>query len=259
MQIHYTKHGHVGVFTLDNPPVNAFTPALHKRFYELLTEFQNDKSVKVGIWTAAGSRAFCAGDDIKTPRPERTHSEIVERYLSPRTEDEALEYPGWELKVMRFEKLKPIIAAINGPTMGAGLMYLMNLTEIRIATPNATFGLPEIKYAMPGACGQVRIGRQLPHVAAMWLALTGEPFNVQQALQYALINEVVDASKLMDRAFEIAELIARHPALSIRTEMEIYYRAMDMTREQAISYSEHLARLQRVAFDTGAPLAKKAQ
>ena len=257
MQIQYDKQGSVGIFTLDNPPVNAFTPELHKRFFKLLTDFQRDPSVKVGIWTSVGARAFCAGDDIKTQRPERSHSQIVERYLSPRTEDEPVEYPGWEQRVMRLERLKPIIAAINGPVMGVGLMYLMNLTEIRLAAPNATFGLPEIKYAMPGASGQVRIGRQLPHVAAMWLALTGEPFSAQQALQYALINEIVEAQDLLKRAFEVADLIARHPALTIRTEMEIYYQAMDMTREQAISFSEHLARLQRVAFDTGAPLSKK--
>lgn len=259
MNLTYEKNGPIGVFTLDNPPVNAFTPTLHKKFYEYLTEFQDDKSVRVGIWTSSGNRAFSAGDDIKTPRPERTHGQIVERYLSPRTESEPLEYPGWEHKVMKMERLKPIVAAVNGPVMGVGLMYLMNLTEIRIATPNATFGLPEIKYSMPGASGQVRIGRQLPHVAAMWLALTGEPFNAQQAIQYALINEIVQEGELLDRAIEIAHLIARHPALTIRTEMEIYYRAMDMTREQAIAFSEHLARLQRVAFDTGAPLAANSK
>jgi len=257
MGMKYEKSGSIAVFTLDNPPVNVTNPATHKEFFHQLQEFIADDSVKVGILTAAGTRVFCAGDDIKTPRTPRTHAEIVGRYLGTRTEAEPLEYPGWELQVMQLQRFKPIIAAINGPAMGQGFMYLMRLTDIRIATPNATFGLPEIKYAMPGAGGMLQMGLQVPYTIAMWLALTGEPIDAETAARHGLINEIVVHEKLLSRAHEIAGLIVRHPFLSIRTEMEAYFQGMDMTRDQALSFSAHLARLQRVAFPTSAPLADK--
>ncbi|MDO9090987.1 MAG: enoyl-CoA hydratase/isomerase family protein [Burkholderiaceae bacterium] len=252
--MNYKKNGNIAVFTLDNPPVNVTNPSTHKQFHHHLQDFLADDAIKVGIWTAAGTRAFCAGDDIKTPRVPRTHAEIVERYLGNRSEDESLEYPGWELQVMQMQRYKPIIAAINGPVLGQGFMYLTRLTDIRIATPNATFGLPEIKYAMPGAGGMLKLGLEVPHAVAMWLALTGEPLDAESAQKHGLINEIVPQEALMERAYQIAGLIARHPSLSIRTEMEAYYQSMDMTRDQAVAFSAHLARLQRVAFHTRAPL-----
>ncbi len=253
----YEKADGVAVFTLDNPPVNAFTPAIHKDFYAYLQDFIADDAIRVGIFTAIGTRAFSAGDDIKTPRVPRTQPEIVDRYLRTRKNDDSLEYPGWEMEVVQLQRFKPIIAAVNGPVMGQGFMYIMHLTDIRLATPNATFGLPEIRYGMPGAGGMFRMGLQMPHVIAMWLTLTGEPIDAAAALRYGVINEIVEGGKLLQRAHEVAGLITRQPALSIRTEMEAYYRAMDMTREQALAFSAHLSRLQRVVFPTSAPLAGK--
>ena len=257
MPMTYEKTDAVAVFTLDNPPVNAFTPTIHKEFYGYLQDFIADDVVKVGILTAVGSRAFSAGDDIKTPRVPRTQPEIVDRYLRNRKEDESLEYPGWEMEVVQLQRFKTIIAAVNGPVMGQGFMYLMHLTDIRLASPNATFGLPEIQYGMPGAGGMFRMGLQMPHVMAMWLTLTGEPIDAAAALRCGVINEIVDRDKLLQRAYEVAGLITRQPALSIRTEMEAYFRGMDMTREQALAFSAHLSRLQRVVFPTSAPLAGK--
>lgn len=92
----------------------------------------------------------------------------------------------------------------------------------------------------------------------MWLALTGEPFDAEAALRYNLVNEVVAPDQLMSRAREMAALIARHPPLAVRTEMEASYRGQDLSREQALSYVSNLYRLQRVAFDTRPPLSKPA-
>ena len=79
MPIQYTKDGPVARIVLDNPPVNVFTPQLHKDFLAILKEFIADDTVHVAVWTGAGDRSFCAGDDIKTPRQERTVRQIVER------------------------------------------------------------------------------------------------------------------------------------------------------------------------------------
>ncbi len=259
MPLHYEKQDGVAVITLDNPPINVFTPDLHKAFYEILRDFLSDRAVKVGIWTAAGERAFCGGDDIKTPRPERTQAEVIERHFSMSRDDEAPEYPGWEAEVLSLNRYKPIVAAVNGPCMGQGLLYLLTLTDIRLATPNATFGFPEITYGMGGAGGASRLGRQIPHTAAMWMLLTGDPFDADHARDVNLINDVVAPEALMDRAHEVAARIARHPALALRVEMEAYQRAQDMNRTDAMAFTSHLYRLQRAALDTRLPSSEDIQ
>lgn len=258
MKLHYEKSDGIATITIDNPPVNVFTPTLHRDLHDLLAEFMADDGVRVGILTGAGNRAFSAGDDVKTPRPERTQSELVKRHFGRRRPDESLEYPGWEHEVLRLamQRFKPIVGAVNGVAVGQGMIYLLQLTDIRVASSTARFGLPEIAYGMGGAGGSTRLMRQIPQVAAMWLALTGEPFDAETALRYNLVNEVVSPDQLMSRAREMAILIARHPPLAVRTEMEASYRGQDLSRDQALSYVSNLYRLQRVAFDTRPPLSK---
>ena len=255
MAIHYDKQGTVARITLDNPPVNVFTPQLHKDFYEILKEFTTDDSVHVAVWTGAGTRSFCAGDDIKTPRFERTTAEMIERQLRPRRDGEPLEYPGWESEVLALTRHKPIVAAVNGHCLGQGFIYLMLLSDIRIAAPNATFGCPEIAYGMGGAGGMMRLQRIMPHTSAMWLLLTGDKFSADEALRHHIVNEVVKADQLLDRANEIAEKIAAHPPLAVRTEMEAYYRGSDMTRTDALAFTSQLYRLQRLAMGPQLPLS----
>jgi enoyl-CoA hydratase/carnithine racemase len=259
MPIHHDVTDGVATITIDNPPVNAFTPALHKDLFSVLSEFLVDRNTRVGILTASGTRAFCAGDDIKTPRPERSVEEIVSRHLHPKNPEDVPEYPGWEAEVRRLseERFKPIIAAVNGPAMGQGLIYLLQLSDLRIATPNARFGLPEIAYGMGGATGVVRLGRHLPPTVALWLALTGEPLNAQEALKHNLINEIVEHDRLLMRAREVATKIARHPPIAVRVEMEAFYRGLDMTREQSAAFTAHLYRLQRAAMGPKLPFADK--
>ena len=258
MKLHYDKSDGIATITIDNPPVNVFTPKLHRDLYDVLAEFMADDAVRVGILTGTGTRAFSAGDDVKSPRPERTQAELVKRHFGRRHADESLEYPGWEHEVLRLgmQRFKPIVGAVNGVAVGQGMIYLLQLTDIRVASSSARFGLLEIAYGMGGAGGSTRLMRQIPHVAAMWLALTGEPFDAETALRYNLLNEVVAPERLMSRALEMAALIARHPPMAVRTEMEASYRAQDLSREHALSYVSNLYRLQRVAFDTRPPLSK---
>jgi enoyl-CoA hydratase/carnithine racemase len=259
MTLRYEKADGIATITIDNPPVNVFTPALHRVFFGLLEDFLRDREVRVGILTGAGQRAFCAGDDIKSPRRTRSTGEVIERFMFPIREEDEPEYPGWEAEVKRLSerRYKPIVAAVNGAAMGQGLIYLLQLTDLRLATPNAIFGLPEIAYGMAGASGSTQLGRVIPQAAALWLALTGDPFDAEAALRHGLINEIVAPDALMGRAREVASRIARHPPIAVRTEMEAFYKARDMTREQATSYVGNLYRLQRAAVDPTPPLLRR--
>jgi len=259
MTFRYDKSDGVAVITLDNPPVNVLTPELHKELYDILRDFYADPQVRCGIWTAAGERAWCAGDDVKTPRRRRSTAEIVERHLSVRREGDAAEYPGWEGAILRLERTKPLIAAVNGPCMGQGMIYLLLLTDLRLATPNARFGLPEIAYGMPGGSAATRLGRQIPQTAALWLALTGEAMDAAEARRCFLVNEVVEPERLMPRARAVAAQIAAHPPIAVRAEMEGFYRALDLGRDDALAFSGHLYQLVRATMDATPPLADKEE
>src|SRR5690606_25915268 len=84
LMFRYEKADGIAVLTLDNPPVNVLTPEQHEELYHILKDFYSDPEVRCGIWTGAGERAFCAGDDVKSERTERSTAEIVDRHLTPR-------------------------------------------------------------------------------------------------------------------------------------------------------------------------------
>lgn len=253
----YEKSDGVAVLTLDNPPVNVLTPELHQQLYGILKDFYSDPEVRCGIWTAAGERAYCAGDDIKSVRTDRTTAEIIDRHLAPRRVDDPAEYPGWEAEILGLQRTKPMIAAVNGPCMGQGMIYLLLLTDLRIAVPTARFGMPEIAYGMPGVGGVTRLGRQIPQTAALWMALTGEAIDAEEAKRCFLINEVVEPAQLMERARQIAGVIASHPARAVRVEMEAFYRSLDLDRDDAMALAGHMYQMVRATYDRTPPLAEK--
>ncbi len=257
MGLRYEKKGMIGIFTLDNPPANAWDAESHKEFHDLLKAFIADDGVHVGILTGAGEKFFSAGDDIKSPRPDRTHAELNRRYLRGMKEGLPLEYPGWEHEVMTMARTKPIIGAVNGMALGAGFLYLCLLTDIRVSVPGARFGLPEIKFGMSGAGGALQLGRSIAHVDAMYILLTGELISAEKAREMRLINEIVDSDRLMARALELAGTIAAHDPLAVKVEMESYQRGQDLPRDQAIAMAGYMFRMIRSTFPEKPPLQEE--
>lgn len=251
MPVHYEKNGHIATFTFENGAVNALTPAMHRELLMALRDFLTDTQIRCGILTGAGERAFCAGDDIRTPRSGSVApSEQLARHLWPHSdESEGLDPVAWARDVLAVERFKPIIGAVSGWCLGQGMIYLLHLTDIRIAARNAQFGFPEIAYQMACAGGTTRLGRQIPHTTAMWMLLTGDAMTADEALDARLVNRVVDQDALMPTALDVAARIARHPPQAVRVEMEAYYRCMDMTRSEAMAFTRVLYRLQRLGVD----------
>lgn len=251
MPIHYVKQGAVATFVIDNGRVNVFTPDMHRRLFEALTDFVADPEIRVGIMQGRDGASFSAGDDIKVELPPLTPHQALEAHLFPHVHEEALGLtrPGWEQDVMRLKRYKPIVGAVDGYCLGQGLIYLLLLTDLRISTPRAEFGFPEIAYGMGGAGGIVRLGQHVPHAIAMEMLLLGERIGADRALAANLINRIVPEAELMAEARAMAARIAQHPPIGVRIEMESYLRAQDMPREQAIDYVGTLFRLQRIAYD----------
>ena len=250
MPVHYERRGPIATFTFDNGKVNALTPQMHKELYHHLQAFLRDRELRVGILTGAEGKCFSAGDDIKTPMPPRTEAEELEAHLNPHGgEGDTPGRPGWDVDILMLPRYKPIVGAVRSWCLGQALMYLLLHTDVRIAGESARLGFPEIAYGMGGAGGTTRLGRQIPHTAAMWMLLTGDLVDAQEALRTNLVNRVVPDDQLMAVAIETAEKIARHPPLAVRIEMEAYYRGIDMARQDAVINAGHLYRLQRLGYE----------
>lgn len=249
MPIDYRTDGPLGHITIDNGPLNLLSPIELHQLYDAVVALLADPTVRVGILTGRGDRAFSAGADLTYPEPPPSDPvSIALSELTPRRRAPGAE-PDWEYDsdVQALERFKPIIAAVRGWCLGGGLVELLQLTDIRVCSPDARFGFPEIAYGMGGAGGMTRLGRQVPHTVAMKMLLTGEPLTADEALASFLVNEVVPAEQVLDRAVEIATKIAAQPALAVRVEMEAYARGMDLDRLSALRYAERLYQLQRLA------------
>jgi enoyl-CoA hydratase/carnithine racemase len=253
--IDYEIAGPIATITVNNPPLNVFTPSLHRDLFDVLQDFNANPEVHCGILTGAGDRSFSAGDDIKSERHERTRLELVERHLNPSRAFETDEYPGWEHEVLTMARYKPIVAAVNGYCFGQGFLYLMALTDIRYASTTAQFGMPEIAYGMGGAGGAISLGKAIPHAAAMELLLLGEKIDAAKAERMFLTNGTVPPGDLMDTARAAAERIASHPPLGVRVEMESYQRGLDLSRADSLALAGHMYRMARSVQSTEPPLA----
>ena len=150
--------------------------------------------------TGAGQRSFTAGADVSgdLSASEETAA-VINRAL---------------LKSVPFSK--PVIAAVNGACLGGGIELLL-AADIRYAAPHATFGLPEVKWAIyPFGGAAAKLVHQIGHVHAMKLLLSAENINAAEAVRIGLVNEIVPADGLMERAMDTAELIASNSPMAVQ-------------------------------------------
>ncbi|HEX7113878.1 MAG TPA: crotonase/enoyl-CoA hydratase family protein [Steroidobacter sp.] len=203
-----------------------------------------DTQVRCVILTGAGS-AFCAGGDIREMKrqaqPEVGELKIRHAY---RTGIQRLTLSPYNLEV-------PVIAAVNGPAIGAGL-DLACMCDIRIASEKASFAESFVRLGIiPGDGGAWLLPRIVGPARAAELAFTGDPIDAQQALAWNLVSRVVPHEELMSTARELAGRIARNAShglrLTKRLMRESVHSRLDTVLElsaafQAISHktSEHL-------------------
>ena len=160
------------------------------------------EDVRVVIVTGAG-RAFCAGDDVK----ELASLSVEQaRALSLRQANVCL----------AFERLpQPLVAAVNGPAMGAGCVCAYSC-DVRLAAQGATFGMPEIKLGWPPGYGVAQLTALVGKGRALELCLTGRTITARQALEWGLINELVPHVLLPKRAWQLAQEMLALPAEALR-------------------------------------------
>jgi methylglutaconyl-CoA hydratase len=195
----------VAVATLDRPHVmNALDTRLRSSIMQMAVDFDQNPDVGVVIITGAGDKAFCAGADLK----ERGRKTVQELY------DERRYFRSRWISVIA-SMAKPTIAAINGHCLGGGLELAMQC-DLRIASENARFGLPEVSLGfLPGAGGTQRLPRIVGLQKAKELILTGRRFGAQEAQEMGLVLRVVPHQSLMEEALSTARAIASSPRMSV--------------------------------------------
>jgi len=225
--------GAVLTITLNRPAkLNAVTPEMSNALVALTTWANDSEIVRVVVLTGAGERAFCAGSDIGQ----------LDEYATPWAFRNREDYCD-ALRALR----KPIIAAINGYTLGGGLETAMTC-DIRIAADSASFAAPEVKLGWIGGGGMSTF---LAHAAgasnAALMLMTGDTIDAQKALAWGLVTEVVSGDMLLSRAQEIAATIATRPPIAVETAKANLRAAYNLSQDQSIAYERDL---QTVTFAT---------
>jgi enoyl-CoA hydratase/carnithine racemase len=199
------RDGTVGWLTLNRPEKrNALTLAMRADLDAALAEFAADEAVRVVVLTGAGS-AFCAGVDLSG-----TDLSGAGPSGRPGLTDGSRPVAAG---VAAFGK--PIVAAVNGPAAGGGLELAL-ACDIRIASREATFALPEVRIgSLPGSGGTQRLMRVIQPAVAARMLLTGEPLAATEALRVGLVSDLVDAD-LTAHAADLAARIAANAPLSLR-------------------------------------------
>jgi enoyl-CoA hydratase/carnithine racemase len=222
--VKYEKKGFIAYVTVNRPKVlNALnTPT----WTDLQTAFEDakaDASVLGVILTGAGDKAFIAGADIS----ELADIDAYGAEESSRFGQGVLDF---------IENLgKPVIAAINGFALGGGCETAMACT-IRIAAEHAKFGQPEVKLGLlPGGGGTQRLPRLVGKGRALQLILTGETVSAQEAYRIGLVNEVVSAAVLIDRAEAILKQIAANAPIAVKFSLEAVNKGLETSQSEGLA------------------------
>ena len=219
--IQYTQDGPVVTLTMSEPerrnPLtgNSAVPD----FLAAIDRIHNDRSARAVILTGAGT-AFSSGGDIRDMQRQSSGAvpgmQIRQEY---RTGIQRLPLALFNLEV-------PVIAAINGPAIGAGL-DLACMCDIRVASESAKFAESFVKLGIiPGDGGAWLLPRLIGLSRASELSYTGEVIGAQQAAEWGLVSRVVPADRLLPTAMEIAQRIAANPPHAVRLTKRLLREAM---------------------------------
>jgi len=240
--VHVERDGPLVILTFDDPATrNALSPALTRQLVKACADINADMSVKCAILTAAGS-VFCAGGNLKDMYAKANHfagnaAEIRRVYLNGvQTIARAL----YDLEV-------PIIAAVNGAAMGAGMDFATMCT-LRIASEKAKFAESFIKLGLTSAAGGAWfLNRVVGQQRAAEMTLTGETIDAARAAEIGLVLKAVPHDSLMDEARALAARITCHPAHSIRLNTRLL---RESARLDLVASLEVAAAMQAVVQQT---------
>lgn len=195
--------------------INAETSAAME---EILNDAEKNPEVRVIILTGAGDRSFCAGEDLAAFDESGECQTIM-----------AHGFGGMTARVSP----KPIICAANGTAVAGGLEIAL-ACDLIVAAEHARFGLSEVKVGLLATSGGlIRLSRDIPRKVAMEMCLTGTLINAQRAYEIGLVNYVLPADQVMDKAIELAHTIAANAPISLKLTKELFHVSPQISIEDA--------------------------
>jgi enoyl-CoA hydratase/carnithine racemase len=223
MSIGFTVADHVARVTIDRPQsLNAIDPESERELIRIWEAIERDRDIRCVVLTGAGERAFSTGADMKAGGGKTG----LEYWAAPR--------PGGFGGIALRETLDvPVIARVNGHALGGGMEMMLGC-DIIVAAKQATFGLPEPRVGRLALDGGIALlARRTSHVRAMGMLLTGRRISAAEALEFGLVNEVVDAAALDEAVSRwVADVLACAP-LSVRAIKEMVRRGAGLSAAEA--------------------------
>lgn len=210
----------VGVLTLDNPEKrNPLSVPVMRSLLGELQSFASNREVRAVVIRANGP-VFSAGHDL---------SELVDRTL----EDEREIFGVCTTMMEAIQQIpQPVIAAVNGPAVAAG-SQLAASCDLVVASSNAVFGTPGVKLGLFCSTPMVAISRAIGRKRMMQMLLTGEVIDAATAVEWGLINEVVEPDRLDARVFELAAKIVKASPLTLKVGKQAFYRQIELSQSEA--------------------------
>ncbi len=235
----YQTQGHIAIIRLNRPEVkNTFSNEMLTLWHQFLEKARDDSDIRVIIVTGEGD-TFCSGGNIRDMAEGKLRMWDMKRFL----------WEGVHRIALTLEDLdKPVIAAINGSAMGAGLDMAM-MCDLRVCSDQAKLSESYILLGLvPGDGGAYFLPRLVGLGKAMELLLTGDVLTPQEALEIGLVNQVVPHERLMEETMKLAEKIASKPPLAIRMMKRAIYQAQTSNLRSHLDYiSSQLSLLSETA------------
>jgi len=222
--VRYETKARVAVLTIDRPEArNAVNGAVANGIEDGIDRLEGDDDLWAGVIASSGP-VFSAGADLKLIAAGGVAEMETER--------------GGFAGIVRRERRKPLVAAVDGPALAGGCEIAL-ACDLIVASRAASFGLPEVKRSLVAAAGGLfRLPRALPRNIALEIALTGDPIDAERAYQHGLINELVEPGEALPAALALAERVCANAPVAVwqtrkvvlEAAQESDERAWDMTR-----------------------------
>ena len=205
--VEFELQGHVAVLTINRPEArNAVNGDVARGMEAGLDRLEEAEEAWVGVVAGTGP-VFCAGADLKAVAAGQVADLQTER--------------GGFGGIVRRERTKPLIAAVDGPALAGGCEIAL-ACDLIVASTAAAFGLPEVKRSLAAVAGGLfRLPRTLPPKVAMEIVLTGDPITAERAHHFGMVNELVEPGQALAAAIGLAERISANAPLAVRESRAI--------------------------------------
>lgn len=221
-----TVGDHLLLVTLNRPEAaNAFNTVMARELYQLFEQIAlDDRDLRCIVLTGAGTRAFCAGGDLKERR--------------------SMDNEQWNRQHLVFERMVraikdcpvPTIGAINGAAYAGGC-EIACLLDFLYAAENARFALTETTLGIiPGAGGTQTLPRAIGERRAKEVILTGKPFTASEAHEWGLVNRVLPSDQLLPSAVETAKTIAGNAPIAVRQAKQSIHKGLQMSLSDGLAF-----------------------